>query len=185
MRNTFLWEQFLEGRSTISRTNEKETAIMNKFPHIISYVVLIHSEEKDEEETQPNTKQNKTKQNKNVTFQLGPLSLYVPECFSSHHANNNNNQNFVKLQRTHTYKPISSFLFIDALSIQRYFFGALARRFLYTMYAPAIMICTATTTARYMPILGAEEVTTGEGQRSVFEFISSGKNCQSLECQRG
>jgi hypothetical protein len=77
MRNTFLWEQFLEGRSTISRTNEKETAIMNKFPHIISYVVLIHSEEKDEEETQPNTKQNKTKQNKTRTS----LSNWVPSRF--------------------------------------------------------------------------------------------------------
>jgi hypothetical protein len=82
MRNTFLWEQFLEGRSTVSRTNEKETAIMNKFPHIISYVVLIHSEEKDEEETQPNTKQNKTKQERH--FPIGsPLALCTRMLFLS------------------------------------------------------------------------------------------------------
>ena len=46
------------------------------------------------------------------------------------------------------------------LNIYKYFFGAFARRRLYTTYAAASNICTATMTPMKVPILGEEAETT-------------------------
>ena len=177
MRNKFLSEQFLEGRRTISRTNEKDTARMIKFPHIIC---STNPQRRRRRRRRRNATQHKTRTS---------LSNWVPSRFMYQNAfslimQTTTTTKFVK-SNAHIRTIPSARLFIDALSIQRYFFGALARRFLYTMYAPAIMICTATTTARYMPILGAEEVTTGRVKGQFLEFISSCKNMPTIRVSKG
>jgi hypothetical protein len=101
----------------MSRTNEKETARTNKFPPIICST----NPQRRRRRRRRNATQHKTKQERQ--FPMDPSRFMYQNAFPSHHANNNSNQNFVKLQRTHTYNPISSFLFIDALSFRGTFSG--------------------------------------------------------------